>query len=518
MNKSNVLEKIESTFYNRFYTDIKSSKIKLNIEIARILFGAIMAIKYLDVILIPFLETNERIYAFGSFLFSIQILFGFFTPLGLIMFQVLTLVTYPVIWNLSSQINTLTCFSLFFLQAGKSISLDHWLRQRISLFSNLLKKYEQITLDANSENLAKIRLFVIYLFWGVCFSAMSFHFKDQLWLKGEVLQILFKTDYLTDFAHFFRTWEQVSFWSYDLFFKIGLFLQGTWELLLFPLVLLPFGLYFIIFQGLAFFISCMFFVNLSYLPTCEIILWLILFGYPEIFKKNKLINKTYQSDVNNKFYRYFKVASISVTTLMILIMSLRIVDYKPIEELKYKIWRKRKTNSLIRKTFLFFAQEEVNVINIDDLNMGNTFILIKDLQNNKLVDFMEPNGGRLDYLRNEYLYFKLSLKYQRSSLKAKIVTNDNKIILTQRSEDLINKILIYHECLSGISQSQKYEVSFFRKDLIPNNYNTLSWSKPIKVIDRIFTSPDFDKNSIYCKFTERINLGHLNTEYRKNKI
>ncbi|MCB0339966.1 MAG: hypothetical protein KDD53_10195, partial [Bdellovibrionales bacterium] len=81
----------------------------------------------------------------------------------------------------------------------------------------------------------------------------------------------------------------------------------------------------------------------------------------------------------------------------------------------------------------------------------------------RLVPFMDIEGGRLDYLRNDLLYFTESLKWQRLRGEPKFIGNDPSKP-GYRTIRLANLVALLDACLTGMNHPRTYKaLVFFRK-------------------------------------------------------
>jgi len=251
---------------------------------------------------------------------------------------------------------------------------------------------------------------------------MSFHFTDKSWLTGTAVMTLLRTPYLNDYYSFFTNLND-SFLL--LLSSLSLYGMAIWELILWAIPGLRIIRNITFWWGIAFFISSIIFINLSYLSYLEVIFWIGIYkpNFVAGFISNK--EKEYLSveEKNSKlrsfikkflekgliFLGIFSILSINIGNLIHLFGNSREVRI-----IGYKI----KSNRFSAIGGRLFGQAEVNVFNQQDLMMNQYSTLICRINKNgtkTLVPFQDSNGGRLDYLANDKFYYTNSLKFQRWS-------------------------------------------------------------------------------------------------------
>jgi hypothetical protein len=78
--------------------------------------------------------------------------------------------------------------------------------------------------------------------------------------------------------------------------------------------------------------------------------------------------------------------------------------------------------------FGMFGQKPINVFNKADVSMSDAHLVLHEVdaagRHLRVVPFMDLEGGRLDYLRNDLLYFNHSLRWQREDWANKFIGGD----------------------------------------------------------------------------------------------
>jgi hypothetical protein len=149
-------------------------------------------------------------------------------------------------------------------------------------------------------------------------------------------------------------------------------------------------------------------INLGYLPFYECCLWLLLFGP----KKSRLGMEPEpapsESDGGTSVRELF-VRLVAITAgLAVLVVQL---SSNPVA-------------LQLQKLAALFGQGPIDVFNGRDLEAGRAVLLVEEVDANgcmlRLVPYMDDQGGRLDYLRNDVLLYKVSIPWQRQALTSSL--------------------------------------------------------------------------------------------------
>ena len=490
--------------FNPFCLKASESELTKNINLCRVLLGLSLIHRYVDIYGFSFLveSADESIYLklFIAIALSVLLTVGLFTPVvivGLLFFAI----TSQFAFTLGNMVTTIVLWGLFFLGAGRAYSLDYLL-WKLSPINKLLSWVYCFACDLKDElSIAKIRFVLIFLFWGICFAAVSYHFYDSFWLKGKVLQLFFTTPYLTDYYGCFISFRNHFPVLFNLFCTVGLYVQGFWELFLLPLMYVRWLRPFVVIQGYLFFIISLICMNLGYLPFVEICFWMLLFNYSSVWKSllspfsEQPVLKTNQTR-SNKTISYFVIVGCFIALLHAL-MNLSTIGLinNSVADTVRNIQNKLKT------VFFTFGQGGVNVFNKADLNMGSAHFVVyeTDKEGNilRVVPFIDINGGRLDYLRNDILYFRLSVAWQRMARERKFL-NGNYSTPSELTKQFALQVAVLDALLTEEKQqsARYYNAALFVKDMIEEPLFT-SWSQPRNTANiRIILS---EEDLIYLK-------------------
>ena len=461
------------------------------VETSRVLLGLILFIRYFDAFGFFSVDNDYKLICLSGSVISLFLTFGFFSPISLIILFYLQITT-PILRGLGNQVTVILIWALIFMSAGSKYSIDSFLNLKKIFF---FFKYR------NSYSFAIVRFSSIFMFWGICITAMSFHFFDELWLKGEALELLVLTPYLSEYYELFFYLNKHHYGIFKLICTLGLLVQGFWEMFLLPLFFHKKLRYFAIFQGVGFFVICGIFINVSYLPLIELVLWFMI--CTSFFTKNQFSKGTQNRE--NKIQEYTTTAIILITS----ITTIFFVAQNITNDRFFKKFRKK-----FRLIYNITAQDSVNVFNYKDLMMGDTTLIIKRNNNSAkdlkstIVPFMDLNGGRLDYLRNDYAYFDSSLKWQRTPYEKKIIDPTPPISidhLHEKGQSIIRHITRFDNCLTG---NKKYDIYFLKIKTERQRNRFIRKSPQLIFKDKI------QVNNNNCSFVFKFNWGH-NSNKRK---
>lgn len=255
------LESRSETVFYKLNKEFSPGAFEKTVDIVRILFSLIMILRYLF--------TYDSATFFGQnpipyLVTYVFLLLGFLTPyttLALIILEGLSPLFIAV------KVNALLPFFLFFLGAGRIYSLD-------SLFK---WKLPSPKFDINS--FPSIRIYLLMPYGLLCFLAFVTHMKDPLWQQLASSEKIFQSSVIVTAPDFLRTLPAVFYQTADI-------LQLIWEATFLPMIFFPTTLIIAGTYGFMFFLSSIFFLNLSFLGHLETLIWILIF-HQEIFTFGK---------------------------------------------------------------------------------------------------------------------------------------------------------------------------------------------------------------------------------------
>lgn len=197
------------------------------------------------------------------------------------------------------------------------------------------------------------------------FSAFYFHISDEAWLRGETLKILFSSSYLCRFHEVFLLFDNSYPKTFLIFSQVGVFLHSAFQILLPFAFLNKYIFKFIFYWGWVFFISCFLFIELTYLPILEIVLWISLFH-----SNDKMIHPKINSSLFMKFATiYFFIA------------------------LSHGYYNTYYRSTFLYKFYKIIGIEAPNVFNKQDLNLSNCRTVV---EKKKISDTLSPDLSSKD--------------------------------------------------------------------------------------------------------------------------
>ncbi len=330
-----IFTKIASIFLNSLFKFIDTSKFPQckdtkfennKIGLLRITLGGIVFIRTLIIMYTSFyyypkgynlLNINfsiESLFSIISCLLVFMFTIGFFTPVACLVL----LFFYPTIdLYLGTGLNLGTCiFSttliFYFLTNNKNYTIDSILIIKNNMLAKcILKIYSFI----GAPSLNNLRLFYFFLFISyalISFGALQYHLNDSYWTTGKTVAVLMANSYLNKFYELFRLFERNFPHVYSIFSIMGVIFQSIFQLLMIPLMWLRFGRYFVALYGLWFISISVIFLEISYLPFVEIIVWSLIFFRPHSTQKISIIYDDYCNlcSKNIKFLNFINISDI----------------------------------------------------------------------------------------------------------------------------------------------------------------------------------------------------------------
>lgn len=495
------------------------SDFAFSIAVARVLFGLIVVYLNADVLGVAVVMDDPMMGAarcIAGILAGFMVSIGFLTPLALGWIFCFEFWPGVFLYNLGIMVMILTGWVLLLLGAG----LQHGLDARIAKtrYGSWLRWG---SMPPTQENFAKVRLFGLFLYWGICFSAMAFHFHDPLWLRGEVLPLAFTSSYLTDHRIFVEMLRDASPFLFQLTGKAILFVQGVWELFLIFLFFVPGLRVFAHVQGYLFFGVSLLGLNLGVLPYAEIVFWLLLFNDPARLR-GLLRNSSRALTENSGPQRRESESRLAHAIMMIgLIVSAHFI----VETAYFNIVHGNPDASgrfggvVLKATRSVYSQAPVNVFNLNDLQMNAYNPVLFELDETgrprRITGFYGIHGGRLSLLKNDYLYFIHSLQWQRSLKETKFLNGDPGQPSPQTMA-FLRRFASLDFCLQRSERPKTYGVAIFERLLERNeSLSYWYWTKSKLVgTTRITITPESIGQQDLCRLSYDLGPGHFHETER----
>ncbi|KGG00276.1 hypothetical protein EU98_1808 [Prochlorococcus marinus str. MIT 9314] len=414
--------------------------------------------RYLDLLYSSPYPNDQILKIVIAFFSSLLVFLGIFTPVFL---PVLAFTNSFISVNLTCQLVLITCLVIFLGNGWSYYSFDKILAKSSSIYQYFIYYSNSITFNINI-----IRTIGVYLWGGVCISALSFHFKDPSWINGTAVLTLLRTPYLNDYYEYFN---QLNTNFLLVLSRLSLYGMAIWELILWPIPGIKLIRRITFVWGILFFISSIVFINLSYLPYVELLFWVLIYR-PDIVSFTFL-------DKGNISTRFSPIASKSFSKIIIIIKnfirlsaigSLIVSNVLNIYILNFEnssrtsFFRKIYNNRYYKRWNYLWGQAEVNVFNEYDLHMNRYSTVICRITNSndiQLVPFQDLNGGRLEYLANDSFYFNNSLTFQRGSIYLNWENLRDREQLLKDWRPLVSRVIEFDYAVHKYSKNiKKYKV------------------------------------------------------------
>ena len=179
--------------------------------------------------------------------------------------------------TLGSNILLLLLLLLLFAGAGQRRSIDAVLLRRDGRARAALRRLYALTGRLTETDLRVLYLLFFVAFATISLGAVLLHVGDSYWREGYTLEVMFTSSYLSrvyvpvrELQARFPEWVRATS-------AVGGLGQALFQLFMLPLMLTRAGGRFVVLWGLAFFLSSALFLELSYLPYLELLLWGALF-------------------------------------------------------------------------------------------------------------------------------------------------------------------------------------------------------------------------------------------------
>lgn len=282
------------------------------VALLRIILGIIIFVRFAEIshsMIILNFKTSLIIISFLFLIVIICFIVGLFTQVAsfLLLFSSRLADSFFGTSTLGTAILEITILPLFLVNSGQYYSFDRLILKKGKGLSRLLTPIYCLIRAREKQdfNRAYFLAFVIYAI--ISFGALLLHLQDTYWINGLTTKSLLLNSYLNKHYEWFRLIDlKIPYLLSVLSILAGIF-QSVFQLLMIPLIFFNLGRKFIFFWGMNFFLISLFFINLSYLPHIEIILWLLILS-PIYIVKTKTISILYDDHCNlcKRAMRFFK--------------------------------------------------------------------------------------------------------------------------------------------------------------------------------------------------------------------
>jgi hypothetical protein len=467
---SGYLGSITNFLLGPFHTTASPRRVVGVVEACRIVLGLLLVHQTVDVLGFAFvMGPDTPLFGWSAVRTLVAagcLTVGFLTPVA----AVALVVQYglcTLTFSLGDQLTVVVLWALVLMGAGGTASVDALLLGRWPALGRWLRL---LAVDPNStRGLAWARFSILLLYWGVCLVAMLFHLDDEFWWKGQVLSVALTGPYLSNFHDVFRQGLEASPSLFFLVCAMGLAVQVMWETLLLPLMYFRLGRWFVLAQGVMFFTISIVCMNLQYLPLIELVLWGLLFGTGW-----RLQPAAQTQPVGAPvFPRVF-----ALTAVAAVVLHLGMYNYP------FKVsnaFHHPRLYLRLQPFFCLLAQRPVCVFNRDDMIINDCWLVVHETdeagRHLRIAPYLDVQGSRLSYMRNDLLYFVVSLRWHRAALASRFRDED----LTRPTDttlDVAHKVALLDARLTGgTDRPRHYRVEVFRRHL-DEQVSPPRWSDP----------------------------------------
>ena len=170
-----------------------------------------------------------------------------------------------------------TLIPFILVNSGYYYSLDWYFLKKNNCIGRVLKWINSF-LGVKNVNEITATYFLAFFGYGlISLAAVQLHLGDDTWLAGMTVKSLMLNPYFNKYFEFFQYLDH-EIPALLSSISIGtIIIQSFFQLFMIPLLFLKIGQKFVFYWGLVFFGVSLVFINLSYLPHIEIVLWAMVF-------------------------------------------------------------------------------------------------------------------------------------------------------------------------------------------------------------------------------------------------
>jgi hypothetical protein len=415
------------------------------------------------------LADATRIRAMVAMALAAGLLLGAATPIAagaLIAF----LATEQTISSLGSYVAVLSLWGLILLGAGRAHSADAALQKHLSWTG--VRRLYAFAIDWSPRSVASVRLSLLIGYWGLCLNAMGHHLLDSHWTRGSTVWLLYLSPYWSDHYRFAQLLQE----RWPLVFQVScttmLLVQSLWEMLLVPLLSKESGRRFCGAFGWMFFLVSLTTVNLGYLPYFESILWLLLFPPTELaWRESRVLNRPREeltSANGTSCASYRPLASLSVA-IAVIASATSLVLHNPLLPRVAIIAPDGNLYHSLNRVCKFFGQGDVNVFNGRDIaRIGQTVLVLAETDGAgntlRLVPYMDSQGGRLAYFRNDVVLYRFSVQWH-ATFDAATFGDSNLVGNGVHADYLARRLCLFDACVRSAVGPKRYRAQLLTRAL-----------------------------------------------------
>ena len=292
-------------------------------------------------------------------------------------------------------------WGLFFLTgAGARRSVDASLLRTTHLVGAPIRMLYRLVGTPTLPQLRQIYLLYFIAFALINLGALAYHVDDRAWKSGYLLRDLLTNSYLC------RAWETFRAIVAEVPALIsavsigGSIGQAIFQAFMLPLIFTRWGSRFVIAWGAVFFTLSLLFLQLSYLPPLEWVLWWALFHRPRVARETEAVRISWRSPRAGRLVWWAGVTTLVVFAIHDAPAAARFIDIR---------------NETVARTLRRIGLEVPLVFNADDLRMGEAWPVIYREPDDDPLPYHGLQGQRLTWVQwNDLFYFGNSLRWRRN--------------------------------------------------------------------------------------------------------
>ena len=252
------------------------------VGLLRIFLGIVVFVRFAEISYSILILDQSTVLIFISFYILVLTAFfilGFCTPLVslLLLFSTYACDIQFGTATLGTSILQITLIPFVLVNSGQYYSIDHLVLKRNFIITKPIKFMFKLLGSMNEKAITRAYFFTFFIYSIISFSALGLHIQDDFWINGLTTKALLLNSYLCKHYKLFRIIEENIPHLLSSVSVLASVLQSFFQFFMFPLIFSTSGRKFVYVYGLIFFLISLFFLNLSYLPHVEIILWLVIF-------------------------------------------------------------------------------------------------------------------------------------------------------------------------------------------------------------------------------------------------
>lgn len=407
-----ITARIEQFILRAFAIPVDRPATNIVIEFVRIGFGLLMLHRAL--VITPYsvaagVPGGYEAATLAIALCGVCLIVGFLTPVAVFVLFLIA-ISGATTFYLGVQVSVIVCWGLLLLGAGRTFSIDRLIGGRNPRYHRtlyILSPYLTV------RRLALIRFVLIVMYSGVTFSAAIFHLNDPLWARGGSMPFVLTTPYLSVYNNtFIDLWRNAP----GLFTagSIGVILiQTVWEALMLPLMSFRLGRLFIALHGFAFFIGSGLLLFIGHLPLIELSLWLLIFGYPAFWLREKQADRSDAGQVDpsgrtsQRFLIGFTVVAFLIVTEFAIAHLLAALSWRQNNAIAARDPERPFLVSVLKDpiTRRVFGQQPGVILSEADIAEAGYYIAFIETESDgtfrRIVPFLDDRGERLSFMRND---------------------------------------------------------------------------------------------------------------------